>query len=78
MFNKYLYKTVPPAGIQRNQTYKKIKLKLKKKIDQNVVFTGFTNVLFSFYLWLRMDTFVWHILAECLTKKYNPDKKNFF
>ena len=31
MFNTYSYKTVPLAGIQRNQTYKKIKLKLKNK-----------------------------------------------
>ena len=61
MFNTYSYKTVSLAGIQRNQTYKKIKLKFKKnnkKIDQNEVFTAFTNVLFLFYLWLRMYTFV--------------------
>ena len=60
MFNTYSYKTVSLAGIQRNQTHKKIKLKLKKKkkIDQNEVFTAFTNVLFLFYLWLRMYTFV--------------------
>ena len=31
MFNTYSYKTVPLAGIQRNKTYKKIKLKLKKQ-----------------------------------------------
>ena len=30
MFNKYSYKTVPLAGIQRNQTYKKLKLKKKQ------------------------------------------------
>ena len=59
MFNTYSYKTVPLAGIQRNKTYKKIKFELsKKKIDQDEVFTAFTNVLFLFYLWLRMYTFV--------------------
>ena len=62
MFNTYSYKTVPLAGIQRNQTYKKLKkIKIKKtnkKIDQNEVFTAFTNVLFLFYLLLRMFTFV--------------------
>ena len=31
MFNTYLYKTVPLAGIQQNQTYKKIKLKFRKQ-----------------------------------------------
>ena len=31
MFITYSYKTVPLAGIQRNQTYKKIKLKFKEK-----------------------------------------------
>ena len=50
MFNTYSYTTVPLAGVQRHQTYKKIKLKLKnkQKIDQNEVFTAFTNVLFLF------------------------------
>ena len=32
MFNTYSYKIVLLAGIQQNQTYKKIKLKLKKTI----------------------------------------------
>ena len=31
MFYTYSYKTVQLAGIQRNQTYKKIELKLKKQ-----------------------------------------------
>ena len=31
MFNTYSYKTVLLAGIQRNKTYKKIKIKLKKQ-----------------------------------------------
>ena len=52
MFNTYSYKTVPLAEIQRNSTYKK--KKKKKKINQNGVFTAFTNVLFCFFLWLRM------------------------
>ena len=56
MFITYTYKTVPLAGIQRNQTYKKLYKIEKKKIDQNEVFTAFTNVLF--YLWLRMFAFV--------------------
>ena len=59
MFNTYLYKTVPLAGIQQNETYKKKKLKKKKKkIDQDEVFTAFTNVLFLFSLWFHMYTFV--------------------
>ena len=59
MFNTYSYKTVPLAEIQRNQTHKNIKLKLKKKkIDKNKVSTAFTNVLFLFSLWLRMYTIV--------------------
>ena len=61
MFNIYSYKTVPLAGIQRNQTYKKKKIKIKKtnkKIDQNEVSTAFTNVLFLFSSRLRMYTFV--------------------
>ena len=50
MFNTYLYKTVPLAGIQQNETYKKkIKKKKKKKKDQYEVFTASTNVLFLFY-----------------------------
>ena len=49
MFNTYSYKTVPLAGIQLNQTYKKNR-KLKKQIDQNEVFTAFTNVLIFFFL----------------------------
>ena len=72
----YSFKTVPLAGIQRNQTYKKIKLKLKKtnkNIDQHEVFTAFTNVLFLFYLWLRMYKVVWRILAECMW--VSPDSK---
>ena len=60
MFNKYSYKTVPLAE------FSEIKLTKKKKIDQNEVFTAFTNVLFLFSLWLRMYTFVQRILAECL------------
>ena len=51
MFNTYSYKTVSLVGIQRNQTYKKNKIKIKKtnkKIDQNEVFTAFTNVYFYF------------------------------
>ena len=31
MFNTYSYKIVLLAGIQQNQTYKKIKLKFEKK-----------------------------------------------
>ena len=61
MFITYSYKTVPLARIQRNKTYKKNYIKNKKtnqKIDKDEVFTAFTNVVFSFYLWLRMYTFV--------------------
>ena len=51
MFITYSYKTVPLAGIQRNQTYKANKIKIKKtdkNIDQHDVFTAFTNVYFYF------------------------------
>ena len=52
MFNIYSYKTVPSAGIQRNQIYKRNKIKIEKKTttktDQSEVFTAFTNVFFLF------------------------------
>ena len=58
MFNTYSYKTVALAGIQRNQAYKKNNIKIKKNKKLIKMITAFKNVLFLFYLWLRMYTFV--------------------
>ena len=50
MFNTYSYKTVPLAGIQRNQIYKKIKFKFKKK--KNLIKMKFLQLLQMFYFYL--------------------------
>ena len=55
MFNTYLYKTVPLAGIQPNKTFKKIQFKFKKQ-TKKLIKMKFLQLLF--YLWLRMYTFV--------------------
>ena len=60
MFNTYSYKTVPLAGIQRNQTNKKIKLKLKK-IQLNKM--KFLQLLQMFYFYFIQGCACIHLLG---------------
>ena len=46
MFNTYSYKTVSLAGIQRNKTYKEIKI---KKLTKKLIKMKFLKLLQMFY-----------------------------
>ena len=61
MFDKYSYKTVPLAGIQRNQTYKK-KIKIKKT-DNFFIKMKFLQLLQMFYFYFIYDCACIHLFS---------------
>ena len=62
MFTTYSYKAEPLARIQRNQTYKKIKLKLKKQ-TKKLIKIRFLQPLQFFYFYFIMVAHVYICLA---------------
>ena len=62
MFNTYLYKTVPLAGIQRNETFKKIKFKFKKQ-TKKLIKMMFLQLLQMFYFYFIYGCACMHLLS---------------